>query len=205
MRYSLRSAIIAAAAVLTTPTLALPRPATYSVVNVDGGQTPSAAPITVIQTVTESTDSETTVSVTVANSPITTTIVDGPTTIVSTYYQTVPGRTTETALIPEVSVLPDHPHHGSPPDVSLPVVTTTPMAEPEILTIISTTTATPTTEYYDNGMWHTSYAIKETSSALPAGYESSSTTSAYSSWGVTATGSLPTSSYGGGWNSTRHW
>jgi hypothetical protein len=218
MRYSPRSVLLAIA-YLTTSTHALPRPATYSVVNVDGGQTQYAPPTTIIQTVTESTDSETTI--TVPTTPTTTVVVDNPTTIVSTNYQTVPGRATETALVPEVSVWPPQSENSPPtttttleqPTHYMPIPESTPTSTPEaeVVTVVSVTTATPsttTTSYYDNGMWHTSYAIKPTSSTPPAQYSTSST-SVYTSWGVTGTGgvAMSTGSYStSGWNSTtRYW
>ncbi|KAK5169448.1 uncharacterized protein LTR77_005424 [Saxophila tyrrhenica] len=164
MRYYFRSTLIAAS-FLTTHAYALPRPATYSVVNVDGGQTQTALPTTVVHTVTDSTNSETTISVTIHESPATATIVSIPSTIVQTV-----AHATDTALVPEVSTLPHHPEAGpqESSSSSIPVVTpaTVPnpvatVPHPETVTIVSLTTATPTTSYYDNGMWHTSYAIKQ--------------------------------------------
>lgn len=145
MRFAVESTLIATAC-LASIAHALPRPIpTYSVVNVDGGsEVPPSLPTTIYQTVTQSSGSETTISVT--------DVVSLPTTVVSIKH----GKATETALIPEVSVLPDHPHHE--PESSSTV-------KESIVTIISVTTATPitptTTSYYDNGKWHTSYAIKD--------------------------------------------
>ncbi|KAK3049347.1 hypothetical protein LTR09_009266 [Extremus antarcticus] len=209
MRYTLSSILIATTCI-TTSAYALPRPATYSVVNVHGGQTQAALPMTIIQTVTESDSSETTVLVTIpgaqGTATATATVVSIPTTVVETI-----AHATETALVPEVfGPRPQRPEAGAQETTTVPGPAITPatVPNPEVVTVVSMTTATPTTSYYDNGMWHTSYAIKPVATTLCT---SSSTLSGYPSYsasdsgGVPSGAAYPTGSYsGGGGNATAY-
>lgn len=210
MRYTL-SSILIATSYITTTAYALPRPATYSVVNVDGGQTQAALPTTIIQTVTESDSSETTVLVTKPGAQATATVVSTPTTVVETI-----ANATETALVPEVyTPRPQRPEAGAQETTTVagPAITPATVPNPEVVTVVSMTTATPTTatpttSYYDDGMWHTSYAIKPDETTLCA---SSSTLSGFPSYSASGSGvvprgaAYPTGSYsGGGWNATAH-
>ena len=238
MRFSANSLLIATA-YLAINTHALPRPAvSYSVVNVDGGsQTPPSVPTTVYQTITESSGSKSTVSITIVETPSSTPVISVPTTI----FHTEHGAATETALIPEVS-LPVVPHSssadppsptGKDPEFHVPIPdppAPTPVSPESVVTVVSVTTATPTTSYYDNGMWHTSYAIKNvdngqwTPSYSPTGYATygaggtgarlagRAAPTGYGSMGWYPTGyrrsphlggrALPTGYGGWGWNST---
>ena len=129
-----------------------PAPLSYSVVNVDGGQTTSALPTTVYQTITQSTDSDATVTII----QTTTTPIVQPA-----------ADPTATALIPEVSgyTIPTQPEAAP----------TSTAWETEAIPTTVTTTATwsyppspTTTSYYDDGMWHTYYPIKNVATGVPA-------------------------------------
>ena len=203
MQLTAKSCLIATA-YLTLTANALPHPIPYSVVNVDGGAQSSALPTTVYQTVVESGNSGTTVSVTIVATPTTTAVMTDYTTSWSH------GETTETALVPEVSLslsstaIETH-------SVPIPDVTSRPAVEDSTVTIVSVETAAPTTttSYYDNGMWHTSYAIKGAYSVHPGQWHPSSSPAGYaaSSTGAQLAGrALPTGYYSAvSWNSTRHW
>ena len=169
-----RSALLATA-YLTLQTHALPRPATpsYSVVAVDGGAQNAnpAPPTTIIQTVTDAAESTpTTVSITIQETepPATTTVlstqqappasapppqtitINGEVSVISAPTYVVPGSrtsytTTATAVVSE---------------------TTTVLGDAEASTVYQdgpTTTVlsvvTPSTSYFDDGMWHTSYGV----------------------------------------------
>ena len=151
MRFS-RASLLAATFILCAHALPRPKPeVTYSVVNVDGGSQTTPTPTIIYQTITQSDDTPATISVTVT---------DHQTQWTSA--QTTQTHTdTATALIPEVSASPDgHPTHHMPRPKP-----TTVISEGATVTITSVLTPSPTTtKYYDNGQWHTSYAVKNWSS-----------------------------------------
>jgi hypothetical protein len=146
MQLALKSSLFAAACLILNAH-ALPHPVvTYSVVNVDGGSQTTPTPTVVYETVTKSDDTPATISVTM------TAMVTDRTTLWTH------AKATETALIPEVSAQPE----GSPTHYA-PVPHPT---EESTVTVVSVVTPSPTTtKYYDNGQWHTSYAVKDFSSA----------------------------------------
>lgn len=149
MRFSSKTSLIATTCLILNAS-ALPYPVTYSVVKVDGGSTPTPTPTVVFQTITKSDDTPATVSVTM--------------TAMVTDHTTQLSQATETALIPEVSASPEgHPTFYMPIPVPHPT-------EDSTVTVVSVVTPTPTTSttYYDNGMWHTSYAVKDFGSASPS-------------------------------------
>ena len=183
MQISIKHSLIATA-YLALNAYALPYPLSYSVVNVDGGGQSSATPTTVYSTVIESANSETTVSVTVVETPSTTAVMTDYTT------QWTHAEATETALVPEVSMQPSATESGHP-TYYVPVPNVTPQSTPEgsTVTVVSVTTATPSTstEYYDNGMWHTSYAIKDNAySVHPGQWQPSSSPAGYAASGTVA-------------------
>lgn len=165
MGFATRSILIATA-YLAIQSHALPRPATptYSVVAVDGGQNAEPSPTTIFQTVTDSESSKTTVSVTIeeTQAPATTTIlstqeaptpspstitINGEVTTISAPTVVVPGSRTSyttTAVVSETTTLVDSDH-------------TTVYHQGPTTTVISL--VTPSTSYYDDGMWHTSYGV----------------------------------------------
>ena len=192
---------------------ALPYPVSYSVVNVDGGsQGASTSPTTIYHTVTESADSDT---ITVVSTPSTTAVLTDYTTIWSH------AEVTETALIPAVS--PESTSHptgyvsiyGPSPNSYVPIYIPSSSSTPEAtVTVVSTVTPTPTatTSYYDNGMWHTSYAIKNFYSSRSGQWMPTDPAVSFAATGTgarLAVRAQPTGyGYGyaaGGWNSTRYW
>lgn len=187
MRCSSRSLLIATA-YFALRSHALPRPATpsYSVVAVDGGQNSEPAPTTIVQTVTDSESSQTTVSVTVqeTQAPSITTVLSteqAPTT--TTVLSTEQAPTTTTVLSTEQGPTPPPQTitiNGEVTTISAPTVVipgsrtsytttaivshTTTVVDAEHTTVFqqgATTTVislvTPSTSYFDDGMWHTSY------------------------------------------------
>lgn len=165
MLFSTRSVLIATA-YFTLRSHALPRPAipSYSVVAVDGGQNTAVAPTTIIQTVTDSKTSQPTVSVTIeeTHAPATITIpstLQAPTPVPHTI--TVNGEVT--TMLPPTVVIP-----GSRTSYTTTAVVseTTTVLDAEHTTVFQqgpTTTVlsmvTPSTSYFDDGMWHTSYGV----------------------------------------------
>lgn len=152
MRFS-RASLLAATYALCAHALPRPKPeVTYSVVNVDGGSQTTPAPTVIFQTITKSDDAPATISVTITDHQTQTQLTAAQTT------------QTQTALVPEVSAQPDGhpPHHLPRPNPQ----TTTVVSGGETVTVTSVITPSPTTtKYYDNGQWHTSYAVKNWSSA----------------------------------------
>ena len=248
MRFAATSSLIATG-YLAVRTHALPRPvASYSVVNVNGGPTSSSLPTTVYQTVTESSNPETTTLV--ETSSITENSPDRvPTTsiVISTDYTATwtgtPDRqptTTNTVLIPEASPaatksesstsayttsssfaysnFPDlvattstsvfTPGYTTVTAVSTAessaatpstssfaysnfpdLVATTSLPAPTETTVTVVSTAVPTTtSYYDNGMWHTSYAVKEDAYATPTSQYSHGVSDIGYTYAATGTG-----------------
>ncbi|OJD39765.1 carbohydrate binding family 6 [Diplodia corticola] len=131
----------------------------YSVVNVDGGSpTTSEAPSSV--TLTKTVDKPTTVSPTetVIHTKDTTLVVTETRTPAPSVTQTVVYTTTifasstatETESTTSTTTIP-------PSVVTLP---------PSVITV--TATQSDTTSYYDNGMWHTSYAVKTFTTTTPS-------------------------------------
>jgi len=161
MPSTLRSVLIATA-LLTLRSTALPRPGvpSYSVVAVDGGEAEAASPTTVVQTVTDSESSQTTVSVTIEESPAPANpTIEPPKAAVTVHADAstvvVPGsRTTYTTTAVQsemTTVISNRP--------------TTIVKEGATVTIMSM--VTPSTSYFDDGMWHTSYGVPLWPSAKP--------------------------------------
>lgn len=181
MRFATRPALLAAA-YLALQSHALPRPAapSYSVVAVDGGQNSNPAPTTIIQTVTDSIESTpTTVSVTIEETQPAAT-----TTLLSTQQAPTPSPNTVT-LQPEISTVsaPTVVAPGSRTSYTTTAIVsqTTTVVDAEQTTIYEqgpTTTVvsivTPSTSYFDNGMWHTSYGVPvwPTKHVMEKGYNS---------------------------------
>jgi len=171
---------------------ALPKPyaaVTYSVVNVDGGsstQAAAATPTTIYKTITESQSPppvvETTVSVTILESPSTTQATSTRSVASSTSLSSVFSTATSTSSAVAASVNTTYwPESIDPITTSsssfLPSTSGDPVIEvsaygPEAtVTVTSVSIETPTpssTTYYDNGMWHTSYPVKTWWTPLPA-------------------------------------
>ncbi|KAF2872160.1 hypothetical protein BDV95DRAFT_571615 [Massariosphaeria phaeospora] len=120
-----------------------PRAKSYLVINVDGGSSTPPAPeaTTVIEEKTK-TKIET---IQITNSP---TASPSATPIAS------PSTSCKSSSGPQSS---------SPPASPLTIET----APPSVVTVIITETAGPT-EYYDNGLWHTSYRVKTVEAAVTA-------------------------------------
>ena len=185
---------------------ALPYPVSYSVVNVDGGSlAPYTSPTTVYQTVTEPSEAETT---TISATPTTTAVITDYTT------EWAHAEATETALIPVVTGPPHLPEGSEYPTFYPPIpVPTSPLpVEDSTVTVVSTVTPTPTTttSYYDDGMWHTSYAIKDFDSVPSSQWAPSVPAVSYAATGTGAGlyGRAQPTGYGysaGGWNSTGYW
>ncbi|KAF2241547.1 hypothetical protein BU26DRAFT_172689 [Trematosphaeria pertusa] len=124
----------------------IPRAKSYAIVNVDGGSsTPPPAETT---TVTE--DKTKTIKVTdAASTPTDTATATLHPTPAPTGSERSSGPTRATSSSPATTPQP------KPSSSERPVAT----PAPSIVTIVITETAAPT-EYYDNGMWHTSYVVK---------------------------------------------
>ncbi|KAF2655858.1 beta-lactamase/transpeptidase-like protein [Lophiostoma macrostomum CBS 122681] len=150
--------------------------ASYSVVNVDGGSS-TAAPdaTTVVQqhtnTATETvkvTQVASTVTDNVTSTIVKTTATPAPapaptTTLQSSSALTKPSASTSA---PSSSTVPSSSSTSSsssaPPSSSQPPsssATATPVVNTSVLTVTVTESAGPT-DWYDNGMWHTSYRVK---------------------------------------------
>lgn len=121
----------------------------YSVVNVDGGS-PSTSEAVTTKTVAE----PTTVS------PTETVVYTQDTTIVVTETQHPAPSITQTVVYTTTIIASPTTAHNT--SVSVSVVT----LPPSVVTV--TATQTDTTSYYDNGMWHTSYAIKTFPTVSPS-------------------------------------
>ncbi|KAF2645072.1 hypothetical protein P280DRAFT_466303 [Massarina eburnea CBS 473.64] len=124
--------------VLSALTTALPfdgplnaRAKSYAIVNVDGGSTASPASSTVVDDKTKTKTVEVTESA-------------------ATKTDTRTGQVTAT-VAPTASSTPT----ASPRTTAQPTIT----PSPSVVTVIVTESAA-SSSYYDNGLWHTSYAIK---------------------------------------------
>lgn len=124
----------------------------YSVVNVDGGSpsTSEAAQSVTTKTVAEPT----------TISPTETVVHTQDTTIVVTETQHPAPSITQTVVYTTTIIASPTTAHNT--SVSVSVVT----LPPSVVTV--TATQTDTTSYYDNGMWHTSYAIKTFPTVSPS-------------------------------------
>ncbi|MBE7182077.1 MAG: hypothetical protein INR71_12890 [Terriglobus roseus] len=185
----MRSSVALAACALTLLASAHPiadsrqrrSPPPYSVVNVDGsgadGTVPSATATTVKQTVTKTPlpATNTVVETETTQLPAQTTTLTltdehfSATTVVVTFTQSAPAAST-------VLVTEEHSHEAP-----------TKTADSTV-TVVSTVEASPssTTEFYDDGMWHTYYPIRD--------YGSSSSSTSASETPSSASGSLTASS-----------
>lgn len=121
----------------------VPRVKSYAIVNVDGGSTtePSPEPTTVVD------DKTKTIRVTDAaptkTGEATTTVAPAP--VPTSSSSACTSSTSSPISTPQPSSTPT----AHPSETPVPSVVTVTVSEP-----------TGTTEYYDNGLWHTSYAIK---------------------------------------------
>ncbi|KAF2797418.1 hypothetical protein K505DRAFT_322613 [Melanomma pulvis-pyrius CBS 109.77] len=134
-----------------------PRAKSYSIVNVDGGSTstPSEATTIVEEKTKTKTVKVTDVAPTVTNT-VTTTVVDPtptPSPILASSSSVLLGPTTSIShtLVSAPESTPQPPPSSSKKPTEFP--------KPSVVTIIVTAPAEPT-EYYDNGLWHTSYVVK---------------------------------------------
>ena len=137
-----------------------PRAKSYSIVNVDGGATSAPAPpepTTVQERTTTQTVKFTTI-VPIVTSIVTATVVD-ITTVPASNSETSTTKTTVTHSAVYTSVSTFESAAPSSPTFSRKPTKT---SKPAIVTITVTAPVGPT-EYYDNGMWHTSYVIKSIS------------------------------------------
>lgn len=167
MRFATRSAVIATA-FLALRANALPRPAipSYSVVAVDGGQNSDPAPTTIVQTVTDSQSSPTTITIEETPTPSTATAT-------TTLHETEQAPTLSPGTVTlkpdaSVSTAPTVVIPGSRTSYTTTAVSsytttvldvdhTTVYGEGVTTTIVSL--VTPSTSYFDDGMWHTSYGV----------------------------------------------
>lgn len=138
-------AALASALAGALPLDVVPRAKSYAVVNVDGGGSPTKAPAKPTTVLEEKT---TTVEVVNPGPTVTATVVQpAPTpTVTSSSSATSSSKGTSTRTS---------------------TATTTTAEKPKTSVVTVTITPSPkSTEYYDDGMWHTKYAIK--SDAAPA-------------------------------------
>lgn len=120
------------------------RARSYSIVNVDGGSTAPPPPQT---TIVEKETKTTTKTTTVTDSHPTTTNI-------------VTASTNPTAApVPSPTSTPCTSETTTAVTVTERLSQTTPISVPSVVTIIVTETAEPT-RFYDNGLWHTRYAVK---------------------------------------------
>ncbi|KAL6711125.1 hypothetical protein ACN47E_005656 [Coniothyrium glycines] len=129
----------------------VPRAKSYEVVNVDGGQsTPAPPPETSVEAIT---------TVEVQN--------PGPTItqeVTTTLVQPVPNPTcTSTSSISSAFQSSSTPTSSSSTSISIP--TSISMPKPIFVTV-TVPEAPKSTEYYDDGMWHTRYPVKSFAPAV---------------------------------------
>lgn len=153
----------------------------YSVVNVDGGPTSTSEHISSV-TLTETVPSNPT---TVTTNPTETVVYTQDTTIVVTetqfpapsVTQTVVYTTTIIASPPAPTTTETESTTSTSTIVAsnttfvVPSLTSSPVISVSVVTlppVTITASQTDTTSYYDNGMWHTSYAIKTWPTVSPA-------------------------------------
>ncbi|KAF2473458.1 uncharacterized protein BDR25DRAFT_302344 [Lindgomyces ingoldianus] len=173
----------------------VPRAKSYSIVNVDGGSTAAQEATTVIE--------ETTKTKTVRVTDVAPTVTDKVTTVVvstqpasttsqsssssfSTWgepFHLTPDPTSEApetissgpSSIPTISFAmastPESPPLPPPTSSGNPTET----GEPSIVTVVITATKAVPTEYYDNGLWHTSYPVKTFETVVTTVLNSTST------------------------------
>ncbi|KAL1640268.1 hypothetical protein SLS58_007084 [Diplodia intermedia] len=129
----------------------------YSVVNVDGGSptTSEAAPSV---TLTTTVDKPTTVS------PTETVVYTKDTTLVVTETQTPEPSVTRTVIYTTTIFASATATETKPANTTVPVSVVT--LPPSVITV--TATQSDTTSYYDDGMWHTSYAVKVYTTVTPS-------------------------------------
>nr|POF04283.1 hypothetical protein CFP56_22038 [Quercus suber] len=155
-----RQAFWAGVPFLVTATYALPRPnpqVTYSVVDVDGGDSTTPSATTIYQTVTDSATSTPTSHLIISSVAAESTSASKVTDTV-----TLPGAT-HTVSIGKTSLITVYPTSTSSLSSVPSSSTTAPTVAPETVTVISISREAPTstsTTYFDNGMWHTYYPMK---------------------------------------------
>ena len=142
----------------SSPRVIAPRAKSYSIVNVDGGSTsappPEATTIVEVKTKTRTVE-------------VTATIVD-PTpapvpTLSSASASSSAPKSTLTSTLQTLVPTPSSTLQPTPSSSEQHTET----EKPSIVTVIVTAPAEPT-EYYDNGIWHTSYVIKSFTAAAVA-------------------------------------
>ncbi|KAF2191461.1 hypothetical protein K469DRAFT_720478 [Zopfia rhizophila CBS 207.26] len=185
-----------------------PRGKSYSIVNVDGGSTPALEPTTIVETVTppertktetlEVTDVAPTVTDKITSIIVETSLATPPppsttpeishsssSTWGEPFHLTPdptskkPNSTSSPSPITSSAVsysLVSTP--GSTPQLQSPSTTPSATGEPSIVTVVITTTQMGPTEYYDNGLWHTSYAVKTFETVVFSAMTSSASTEA---------------------------
>lgn len=119
------------------------RARSYSIVNVDGGSTAPPPQTTIVEKETKTTTKTTTVT---DSHPATTNIV------------TASANPTP-APVPSPTSTPCTSETTTVVTVTERLSQTTHISVPSVVTIIITETAEPT-RFYDNGLWHTRYAVK---------------------------------------------
>lgn len=141
-----------------------PRAKSYAIVNVDGGSTAAPDATTVVEKTKVETE---TVQVTHVASTMTGTInsATADPTLAPTPPSSSPSpSSSKSSISPSASYISTPSSVVSTPEStpqpsSSSSVKPTPTVDPSVVTVIITETAGPT-EYYDNGLWHTSYAVK---------------------------------------------
>jgi hypothetical protein len=153
---------LASALPFNTPRQIVPRQKNYSVINVDGGSSNGAQPTTVVKL---------TKTVEVANPGPT--VTQAVTTVLSVALTPTPSCSTSesTTSVPSSTIT-------SAAVVSSSVPIETP--KPIFITVTASNDDGPT-EYYDNGLWHTSYRVKTFEAAVATVVPSASVSSISSS------------------------
>ena len=192
--YLTKSSVLITATFLATGAFALPRPIpthSYSVVNVDGSQTPHAPPKTVVHTTTTVEVVHPTTTPQAPPPPPDTVTVQQPATTL-TVTTSIPAPSPQ-ATGPPTQFPPGPPPPGvGPPPQGVPTNIPFPPLPPPLPASVSpvapvssawpvapassnTSSIAPSSTWaYDDGQWHNSYAIKS-SSTPPAPYPAAST------------------------------
>ncbi|KAF2202371.1 hypothetical protein GQ43DRAFT_439769 [Delitschia confertaspora ATCC 74209] len=195
-----------------------PRAKSYSVINVDGGST-TTPPQTVVETITHPAPITTqTLKITnVSPSAVVVTLTSThtkegtpsprstPTTPITSSQTTSSSlqKTSSSSSEPSRLISTSPLNVSTSPTAPLPASTMSPSGvQPSVVTIIVTASPAVSTEYYDDGMWHTRYTVKTFGTVA-----ANSTTSSSFAASTGSPGPLPASvshSYNGTQNLVRH-
>ncbi|KAF2263795.1 hypothetical protein CC78DRAFT_533789 [Lojkania enalia] len=139
------------------------RAKSYQIVNVDGGSTAPSEPTTVVAKITATETIKVTDVPLAATDTTTTTVVEhtpipplAPTLsslnsrVTSTLSSTNSASSPCLSSTPGSTLLPSWSPSQQPPNIG----------GTSILTVVITAPVASSTEYYDNGMWHTNYPVK---------------------------------------------